>query len=437
MRRRISSAPLREEIQSGSDRFFFSRNQEGARVYTSLYTSPLTGWVIAVGVPSAIVRAPAVRTMFAVGIGAFGAVALAALMGTVLARTFASRNRAERRLLALAGERETEQRVTDIAANLPGAIIRRVLHPDGSITYPYVSERIADVMGMDVDEARSAGSLIDWAPYVHPDDRAFWQKQVMASARTMRPYRFDARALGSDGSVRWVRSIGHPRRRRDGAIVWDGVILDVTEAKKAEQRQDLLVQELSHRVKNTLAVVTSIARRTMMQTGTKEEFAAAFDGRLQALARAHTLLTRTRWEGSSLREVIEEALAPFRRGLGTTFNFEGPDRSVEPRTAITLTLVIHELATNAAKYGALSAADGRIFIRWQIAEDGEHLELSWIERGGPPPRPSSVPGFGTTLITRSIGHELGGDATLTFPPDGAECRMRIPLDAMEAGEAPE
>src|SRR3546814_9632313 len=104
------------------------------------------------------------------------------------------------------------------------------------------------------------------------------------------------------------------RRRDDGAIVWDGVILDVTDLKKAEQRQQLLVQELSHRVKNTLAVVSSIARRTMNQTASVEEFTAAFDGRLQALGRAHTLLTRTRWEGSGVREVIEEALGPFRRG---------------------------------------------------------------------------------------------------------------------------
>lgn len=426
-----ATGSLRREIAAGPDRFFFSRNQEGERVYTALTSSPLTGWTIAVGAPAKVIRAPAIRTMIAVGIGGVGALMLAILLGTVLARTFASRNRAERRLLALAGERETEQRVTDIAANLPGAIIRRVLHPDGRITYPYVSERIADVMGMDVDKARRAGSLLDWAPYVHPEDRAFWQRQVMTSAKTMRPYRFDARALGADGVVRWVRSLGHPRRRRDGAIVWDGVILDVTETKKAEQRQDLLVQELSHRVKNTLAVVSSIARRTMMQTGSMDEFAAAFDGRLQALARAHTLLTRTRWEGSNLREVVEEALAPFRRGQGVTFQIEGPDRAVEPRVAITLTLILHELATNAAKYGALTVPEGKVSIRWRI-EDDSRLELVWKETGGPSPRATISPGFGTTLITRSISHELGGEADLTFPPDGAECRMSVPLEDPEA-----
>src|SRR3546814_3776131 len=121
--------------------------------------------------------------------------------------------------------------------------------------------------------------------------------------------------------------------------------------KKAEQQKQLLVQELSHRVKNTLAVVSSIARRTMNQTASVEEFTAAFDGRLQALGRAHTLLTRTRWEGSGVREVIEEALGPFRRGQGTTFDIEGPEREVDPRTAITLNLVMHELATNAPEYG--------------------------------------------------------------------------------------
>src|SRR3546814_17359090 len=113
--------------------------------------------------------------------------------------------------------------------------------------------RMAYVRGMPTEMARGAGSLRDGAPHVHPEDRAYVQRQVMASARTMQGDRFDARAVGSDGIVRWVRSVGQPRRRDDGAIVWDGVILDVTDLKKAEQRQQLLVQELSHRVKNTLA----------------------------------------------------------------------------------------------------------------------------------------------------------------------------------------
>src|SRR5690606_26079592 len=238
---------------------------------------------------------------------------------------------AEKRLAALAEARATERRLTDIAANLPGAIIRRVLHPDGTVTYPYVSDRIADVMGMTLEDAQSAGSMRAWAPYVHPDDRAYWQRQVMESARTMQRYRFDARVVGEGGAIRWVRSIGHPRRQADGSIIWDGVILDVTETKKAEQRQELLLQELSHRVKNTLAVVSSIARRTMSQTRSVETFSEAFDGRLQALGRAHTLLTRSRWEGSDLREVVEAAIGPFRRGQGSTFTVEGPATEVEPR----------------------------------------------------------------------------------------------------------
>lgn len=418
---------LQREIGMGTDRLFFATNQEGQRVYTAIFRSPFSGWIVAIGVPAAVIEAPVMRTMLTVAIGGLGAILLAVLMGATLARSFASRSAAERQLAILASERETEQRVTDIAANLPGAIIRRVLHPDGTITYPYVSERMADVMGMPIEEARKAGSLRDWAPYVHPDDRPVWHRAVMKSARTMQPYRFDARAIGRDGVERWVRSIGHPRRRADGAIVWDGVILDVTEAKKAEQRQALLVQELSHRVKNTLAVVIAIARRTMSQTATKEEFAAAFEGRLQALARAHTLLTRTRWGGSSLRDVIEEALAPFRRDLGSTFTLDGPDLSVDPRTAITLTLVLHELATNAAKYGALTTAGGTITLLWTVDPDHRQLDLVWTERGGPPAAAPSRSGFGTTLITRSIAHELGGRATLTFPPEGAECRMTIPL----------
>src|SRR3546814_7935713 len=135
----------------------------------------------------------------------------------------------------------------------------------------------------------------------------------------------------------------------------------------------------------------------MNQTASVEEFTAAFDGRLQALGRAHTLLTRTRWEGSGVREVIEEALGPFRRGQGTTFDIEGPEREVDPRTAITLTLVMHELATTASKYGALSVTSGKVPIIWTQTEDARPLDMTWTETGGPALQAPRRSGLGTTL----------------------------------------
>ncbi len=425
-----ASDTLRRTIAAGTSQFSYNRNKEGDLVYTAIYRSPLSGWIAAVGVPAAVADAPLQRTMIAIGAGGLLALILAAAIGWAMARNFASREAAEKRLAALAEARATERRLTDIAANLPGAIIRRVLHPDGTVTYPYVSDRIAEVMGMTLEDARSADSMRAWAPYVHPDDRVHWQRQVMESARTMQRYRFDARVVGEGGAIRWVRSIGHPRRQADGSIIWDGVILDVTDTKKAEQRQELLLQELSHRVKNTLAVVSSIARRTMAQTRSVETFSQAFDGRLQALGRAHTLLTRSRWEGSDLREVVEAAIGPFRRGQGSTFTVEGPATEVEPRIAITLSLVLHELATNATKYGALSVAAGRIAIRWEIDDSG-HLEIVWQESDGPAVQPPERTGFGSTLITRSVTHELGGTATLDYRTEGVVCRIRVTLGSDE------
>lgn len=203
--------------------------------------------------------------------------------------------------------------------------------------------------------------------------------------------------------------------------------------RQVERRTMLLVAELSHRVKNTLMMVLAIAQQTLRRSADLAEFEAAFLGRLQALAGAHTLLLKSNWEDMDLREVVEETLRPFRRGETAAFHLSGPHVPLPPQLALTITLVLHELATNAAKYGSLSREGGSVSLVWEMPEpggDGErHLRMRWKEAGGPPVSAPTHKGFGTTLIRRSVAFELNGEAVIGFPEDGVECELVFPLPA--------
>jgi two-component sensor histidine kinase/CheY-like chemotaxis protein len=210
------------------------------------------------------------------------------------------------------------------------------------------------------------------------------------------------------------------------------------ERRRAELRQRLLVDELSHRVKNTLATVQSIAQQTLRRSSSLPEFERAFLGRLRALADTHALLLRSNWHGAELRALIEQALRPFRGPALAGIALEGPPVRLEPREAMSLSMVLHELATNAAKHGALSSPDGAVDVCWRLSPDSDryYLALSWTERGGPPARAPERAGFGTVLITRSVRHELDGVARLSYPEAGAVCELTFPLLAGEGAPPP-
>jgi two-component sensor histidine kinase len=200
-----------------------------------------------------------------------------------------------------------------------------------------------------------------------------------------------------------------------------GIGVDITERKRAEERQGLLLAELSHRVKNTLAVVLGIASRTLAGDRSLPEARDTLAKRLGALAKTHELLTAAGWRGVSLRALVEGELKPY----GSRATITGEDLTLGPKAAQTFALVLHELATNAAKHGALSAPEGRIEIGWEAA-DGR-FRLRWRERDGPPVRPPERQGFGRTLLERGVAYELGGEVTLDFRPAGLVCEARLLL----------
>lgn len=226
---------------------------------------------------------------------------------------------------------------------------------------------------------------------------------------------------------RFVDFIYQPILGSDGKAV--GVFVegsDVTDRVRAEEQQKLLLDELNHRVKNTLATVQSIAAQTLRTNPEPRSFRDAFEARLMALSATHNLLTASNWRGASLRDVLSVEFQPY----GTDrYVFEGPDVELSSAEALTLGLLFHELATNAAKYGALSSSRGCVEVTWQVVRENDEpvLALDWREQGGPSVTQPSRRGFGSRLIERSLKGELRGEAALDFQPEGLRCRAKLPL----------
>ena len=217
-------------------------------------------------------------------------------------------------------------------------------------------------------------------------------------------------------------------RPLDGAQLIMLGMVDLTERKRHERERELLARELSHRVKNTLAVVQSLAMQTD-HSGSVEEYRDKFVGRLSALARAHSLLLDAQWRGADLRELVEQALQAYRVDHPEVIEIDGGPVPLTANQGLGLSLILHELGTNAAKYGALSSPNGRVRVFWQLeeADQDRRVRLRWEERGGPPVEPPKEMSFGTRLIERACTHELDGEVELEYAPGGLRCEMVFPL----------
>ncbi|MBS1239961.1 MAG: Two-component, sensor histidine kinase [Proteobacteria bacterium] len=198
--------------------------------------------------------------------------------------------------------------------------------------------------------------------------------------------------------------------------------------------RDSLTRELNHRVKNTLANVLSIVALTKRRATDLDSFAEGLEGRIRALSATHDLLTRSDWGATPVRSVIEAELAPYARELGPTIALEGPDIDLAPNDALSLGLAIHELATNAAKYGALSQPSGRLAITWAMEPCGSKARIEWVERGGPPVSVERGRGFGMDLIEKIVAHELQHPVDLRFDPEGVSCTLVAPVRSALAFE---
>ena len=323
--------------------------------------------------------------------------------------------------------RETEQQFRQFAEHSASILW---IADIASLRLEYLSPAYERLVG----EPREAllGDIRHWNTLVHPEDR----ERVIAGARRIlegETYVQEYRILRpADGELRWVRGTGFPIPEKDGSLRRiGGIAQDVTEAKTLAERERRLWAELQLRVRNILAEVRSIAAKTVETTQDPQEFFSHFDGRLAALGRTYKALTRAVDTTVDLEEIIRDELLAVLADEDGRVEIEGPAVRLGGRAAEMMTLTIHELTTNAVKYGALAARAGKLVVRWRVeAADGEpRLVLEWRESGVP--AISAAPqrsGFGRALIERGLAYEMGATASLSFTGGGVVASIDLPLE---------
>jgi len=250
-------------------------------------------------------------------------------------------------------------------------------------------------------------------------------------------YSMDKRYVRADGSVTWVGLTVALRRTASGEPDhFISVVQDINPRKKAEERLGLVVSELNHRFKNTLATIHAVVAHGANEPTPKHEFVRSVGRRIQAMARAYDLLVRSQWRGAAMADLVDDVLRPYASdGIRTA----GPSLSLTPNAALGFCLMIHELATNAAKYGALTRPEGRVSIAWKLTGNPNKRSLffSWEEQGGPPVTPPSHRGFGSKIIEQYAATELGGTASISFDPEGVKVSLWLPLESIMADPPPD
>jgi PAS domain S-box-containing protein len=281
-----------------------------------------------------------------------------------------------------------------------------------------------------VDRSQFAVTAENVRALIHPDDWEHLQKVLDRLFRDHQPAQGEFRVKRPNGEVRWCLGTAAPSVDASGRVARiSGVTVDITDRKEAEERQALLAREVDHRAKNALALVQSIVRLTRANTITA--YTSSVEGRIRALSRAHTILSQSRWQGADMRGLVEEELAPYRTSDPSRVIATGPNVSLQPAAAQSLALALHELVTNAAKYGALSSLAGKVHLNWEM--NPGTLVLRWTESGGPIAQAPASPGFGTRIIIAGIEGQLGGSAEFDWRPEGLQCVLSVPREEMIRG----
>jgi len=318
--------------------------------------------------------------------------------------------------------RASEERFRSLASLVPAFI----WFADREGSLQYMNERWYQYTGRPPDDTLRTG----WIGAVHPDDMGSTLAAWKASCALGEPFAVEARLQRHDGVYRWFLTRAEPLRDQNGVTGWFGSSTDIDDIRRAELHRDLLINELNHRVKNTLTTVQSIAAQSL-RSSNGDSAKEVFEARLLALSKTHDVLTRESWDSAELREVIAEAIEPYHRMETDRFVISGPEIRLLPSMALALAMAVHELCTNAAKYGALSVSTGHVTISWHTEQSGEirRLKLVWRESDGPPVAEPRRKGFGSRLIQRSVAVELNGDVDLRYEATGLVCTIDVPLVA--------
>ncbi len=292
----------------------------------------------------------------------------------------------------------------------------------------YFSPTWVEFTGARLDELLGQG----WCSVVHPHDALSILPRRAEMIRRRVPLTVEYRIRRRDGAYRWVLDMGVPRfDERAELLGYVGAGVDITERREAEQRQRLLADELDHRVKNNFAAVLSLAEQTLRQSPSKEQFVSVFTGRVRALARSHEALARQRWEDLDLKQLPAAVLGAFLQDP-SRLTLKCEEIRLPARTALPLGLSLHELGTNAAKYGAWSTPRGRVLVSASVLEGKVYLE--WTEQDGPAVVEPRERGLGLDLVRGLIEHELGGSLNVRFNPEGLSCLMVLPIPATQPQE---
>ncbi|WP_304170604.1 HWE histidine kinase domain-containing protein [Phenylobacterium aquaticum] len=282
------------------------------------------------------------------------------------------------------------------------------------------SARMAAITGVSPGTVPADGGKTLFS-YIHPDDRAAVQLEVETALRKEGRYEVEYRlAPGPGRRSLWLKSSGDLVRDEAGKpCAVCGVVQDITERKTEEDQRQTLMAELDHRVKNVLAAVQTLAQQTARRTTSLESFLTTFAGRLKSMASANELLTAARWRGAAIAHLAAAELGGIAPGQT---RWDGPELFLTPRAANALSLALHELATNALKFGALSTEHGRVYLRW-VRRPENGFELTWTETGGPTVQAPKHLGFGSTLLEQVTGRELNGEVKIEYPASGVRVRL--------------
>jgi PAS domain S-box-containing protein len=323
--------------------------------------------------------------------------------------------------------RTSERRLRALLEGLPAAVY--MTDAEGRITF--FNQAAVEFSGR-TPKLGSDEWCVSWKLY-WPDGTPLPHEQcpMAVALREARPIRdTEAVAERPDGTLVPFIPYPTPLFDTDGKLIGAiNMLVDISDRKKAERHQKTLIDELNHRVKNTLATVQSLTRQTARGASAVKEFEKRLEGRLIALSQAHDQLTIGNWQQADLRRILESALSAHGEEMSSQVVLDGDRIDLNPRAALTLAMVFHELITNALKYGALSVPSGRLHVTWgaELDQNGQTLRLRWSESGGPAVDPPSRQGFGSRMVERSIPAELGGSAALRFERTGVICELAFPL----------
>jgi len=336
-------------------------------------------------------------------------------------------------------ETEITQRVSDLTFTEDRLKFTLAAGRLGAWTLDLASDRLVASSMCKINFGRESSDTFTYADVrdsIVPEDKSRWESAVQAALGGNGNLDVDYRIRTPNGGLRWIEIRAQTRFGANGEpISMAGVSLDITDRKQAETHRDLLTKEMSHRVKNTLATVQSIVGQSLRGEDVPDAVVNVVAQRLQALAGAHDVLTSRGWQSAHISGLVRSALAPFDTSSPSRVLSGGDgDIEVSPRAATAITLALHELATNAVKYGALSNDDGRIIVNWHV--DGETFKLSWTELGGPPVETPRRNGFGSRLIQSALSSVVGGSAVIDYRPTGLAFDLETATSNLRAEQEP-